>query len=115
MFLLSAEASVKQPLNDRVRGVVAEKLRAGSLWKKLARDLRVTDPVIDAIEEEEKGDSQECCSQALRKWRESNGACATNREVMICLTNMGYGNVNWHIMRELDLVSRENMPQAERS
>lgn len=112
-LLSSAEALVKQPANESVRGVVADKLRAGSLWKKLARDLNIRDPVIDAIEEEE-ADGQERCIASLRRWYENNGSSATSRELMLRLTNMGYGNVNWHIMRELGLVSRENMPPSDR-
>ena len=89
----------------------------GRLWKTFARDLipNVQDPVIDAIEEEENGNEKECCRVALRRWHEANGSKATNREVMRCLTNMGYASINWHIMKELGLVSLENMPESEKS
>ena len=97
--------------------MVAEKLQQGSSWKTLVRDLspKVPDPVIDAIEEEEQGRRKECCRVALKRWYQANTAQATIREVMRCLTNMGHANVNWHIMRELELVSLENMPEPERS
>lgn len=104
-----ARALVEQPPSESVCSVVAEKLKVGCLWKKLARDLKIPDSIIEATEKEEKGDKEECCRAVLR-WRKSNGSDATTREIMIWLTNMGYGSVNWHIMRELDLVARENMP-----
>ena len=106
---LLARALVEQPPSESVCSVVAEKLKVGCLWKKLARDLEMPDSIIEATEKKEKGDKKQCCRAALR-WGD-----ATTREIMIWLTNMGYGSVNWHIMRELDLVARENMPQSERS
>lgn len=114
-FSSSAKARVEHPPDESVRYLVAEKLRVGRLWKTLATRLKVKDAILDAIEYEERDNGQECCRKALRKWRESKGSAATTREIMICLTNMGYGNVNWHIMRELNLVARQNMPQSERS
>lgn len=112
----SAKEKINRSPCENIRAVVAEKLRMGCLWKTLARDLnpKVPDPVIEAIEEEENGDAKECCRVALRKWYEVNTSRATNREIMRCLTNMGYANVNWHIMRELHLVSLEDMPDSER-
>ena len=115
MFSLAQE-KINQPISDNVRYVVAEKLQQGSLWKALARDLnpKVPEPLIDAIQEEEQGRGKECCRVALLKWYQANTTQATNREVMRCLTNMGYAKVNWHIMKELGLVSMENMPESER-
>lgn len=109
-----AEALIKQPLNESVCRVVAEKLRAGCLWMKLARDLKVKDSIIYVIKKEERADGKGYCRAVLEKWCEINSPHATNRELMMCLTNMGYGSVNWHIMRELNLVAKENMPQSER-
>ena len=114
--LSPAEKLVKQPASESVRLVVAQKFKAGSLWKNLARHLKVKEAVIDAIEKEKEADGQECCIAALRKWYqpEKNGSNATSRELMLCLTNMRFGNVNWHIMRVLGLVSRDDMPPEER-
>ena len=107
---------INKPISDNVRSVVAERLQQGSLWKTLARDLnpKVPEPVIDAIQVEEQGRGKECCRVALLKWYRANTNQATIREVMRCLTNMGYAKVNWHIMNELGLVSLENMPESER-
>ena len=94
--------------------MVAEKLKFE--WKNFASELKppLNYGVIEAIEKEENGDGKQCCRKALRRWYENNGSEATNRQIMRCITNMGYANVNWHIMRELGLVSIENMPESER-
>ena len=84
----------------------------GCLWKKLASKLKVQWAIMENIEEEERGDGEECCRKALKRWRESNGSRATVRELMRCLTDMGYGIINWHIMKELNLVARENIPRS---
>ena len=86
----------------------------GSLWKKLASKLKVAWAIMENIEEEERGDGEECCRMALKRWREINGSRATVRELMRCLTDMGYGNINWHIMHELNLVARESIPPSVR-
>ena len=113
-FVLAAHEKVNQLPSDNVCSVVAEKVKME--WKTFAGDLRppLSQPVIEAIEVEENGNRKQCCRKALRRWYENNGSKATNREIMRCLTNMGYANVNWHIMRELGLVSGENMPESER-
>lgn len=94
--------------------LVAEKLKMGSLWKKLASKLKVAWAIMENIQEEERGDGEECCRKSLKSWRETNGSRATVRELMRCLTYMGYGTINWHIMKALNLVVRENMPQSVR-
>lgn len=113
-FVLAAYEEVNKPPSNNVFRVVAEKVKME--WKTFAGDLRppLSQPVIEAIEEEENGSGKECCRKALRKWYENNGSEATNRQIMRCLTNMGYANVNWHIMKDLGLVSIENMPESER-
>lgn len=113
-FVLAAHEKVNQLPSDNVCSVVAEKVKME--WKTFASDLRppLSQPVIEAIEEEENGNRKQCCRKALRRWYENNGSKATNRQIMRCLTNMGFANVNWRIMRELDLVSNENMPESER-
>ena len=104
---------IKKPPTEGVLDVIAEKLRTGSLWKKLASKLKIKRCVIANIQEDEE-DGQERCRAALETWRQNKGSSATSRELMLCLTNMGYGNVNWHIMIELNLVTRENIPPEER-
>ncbi|PFX12800.1 p53-induced protein with a death domain [Stylophora pistillata] len=111
--LIKAKALINQPPTEGVLNVVAEKLRTGSLWKKLASKLKIQQSVIDNIQEDEE-DVEERCREALKKWRQKKGEKASSREIMLCLTNMGYGNVNWHIMEELDLVTRDDMPPEER-
>ena len=113
-FVLAAYEKVHKPPSENVRLVVAERVKME--WKTFANDLRppLSQPVIDAIEEEENGNKKECCRKAMRRWYENNGSEATNRQIMRCLTNMGYANVNWHIMKDLDLVSVEDMPESER-
>ena len=104
---------IKKPPTEGVLDVIAEKLRTGSLWKKLASKLKIKRCVIANIQEDEE-DEQERCRAALEIWRQNKGSSATSRELMLCLTNMGYGNVNWHIMIELSLVTRDNIPPEER-
>ena len=112
-FFFSAKALIKKPPTEGVLDVIAEKLRTGSLWKKLASKLKFKRCVIANIQEDEE-DEQERCRAALEIWRQNKGSSATSRELMLCLTNMGYGNVNWHIMIELNLVTRDNIPPEER-
>ena len=84
-------------------------------WKTFASYLGLPQSVIEIIaEEEQRNGNLFQCRKALQEWYEKNGSKATNREIMRCLTNMGYANVNWQIMRELGLVSIENMPESER-
>jgi len=85
---------------------VAEKV--GSFWKKLARRLKVEEDVIDSIEKQRR-DCEDCCRMALKKWREVNDSEATIRALMCCLTEMGYSSINWHIMKELNLLTVEKM------
>ena len=112
-FFFSAKALIKKPPTEGVLDVIAEKLRTGSLWKKLASKLKFKRCVIANIQEDEE-DEQERCRAALEIWRQNKGSSATSKELMLCLTNMGYGNVNWHIMIELNLVTRDNIPPEER-
>ena len=112
-FFFSAKALIKKPPTEGVLDVIAEKLRTGSLWKKLASKLKIKRCVIANIQEDEV-DGQERCRAALEIWRQNKGSSATSKELMLCLTNMGYGNVNWHIMIELNLVTRDNIPPEER-
>ena len=65
---------------------------------------------MDSIEEERQ-DCEDCCRMALKKWSEVNGSRATIRALMWCLTDMGYSSINWHIMKELNLLTVEKMQQ----
>ena len=112
-FFFSAKALIQEPPTEGVLDVIAEKLRTGPLWKKFARELEIKQCVIANIQGEEE-DGQERCRAALETWLQNKGSKATSRELMLCLTNMGYGNVNWHIMIKLDLVTRDNIPPEER-
>ena len=112
-FVLAAYKKVNEPPSDSVCLIVAEKVNLE--WKPFASYLGLPQSVIKNIAEEEKRNGNLFqCRKALSEWYEKNGSKATNREIMRCLTNMGYANVNWHIMRELGLVSIENMPESER-
>ena len=112
LFLSSAKAVVSISPDESLCSLVAEKLKMGCLWKKLSSKLKVRWAIMESIQEEERGDGEECCRNALKKWRESNGSKATVRELMSCLTDMGYGNINWYIMKKLKLVAREDIPQS---
>ena len=94
--------------DESLRSLIAEKV--GRLWRKLASKLNVKENVMDSIEEERR-DCEDCCRMALKKWRESNGSLATVRELMRCLTDMGSSDINWHIMKELNLLTVEKMQQ----
>ena len=115
LFLSSAKAAVSISPDESLCSLVAEKLKMGCLWKKLSSKLKVPWAIMENIQEEERGDGEECCRKALKRWRESNGSQATVRELMSCLTDMGYGNINWYIMKKLKLVEREHIPQSVRS
>ena len=112
LFSSSAKALISISPDESLCSLVAEKLKMGCLWKKLASKLKVAWAIMENIQEEERGDGEECCRMALKRWCETSGSRATVRELMRCLTDMGYGNVNWHIMKELNLVTRENIPQS---
>jgi len=94
--------------DESLRSLVAEKV--GRLWRKLASKLKVKEAVMDSIEEE-RADCEDCCRMTLKRWRGSSGSRATVRELMWCLTDMGYSIINWHIMKELNLLTVEKMQQ----
>ena len=94
--------------DESLRSLVAEKV--GHSWRTLASKLKVKEDVMDSIEDERR-DCKDCCRMALKTWRDSNGSRATVRELMWCLTDMGASIINWHIMKELDLLTVEKMQQ----
>ena len=85
-------------------------------WRTLAGDLwpKIKDDEINAIEVDRGRCPKECCRAVLQKWSQKYTSSATYKELMRCLTNMGLANVNWIIMRELELVKLENIPLSER-
>ena len=103
-----ARELVSNPPDESLRSLVAEKV--GRSWRKLASKLRVKEAVMDNIEDE-RGDYEDCCRMALKTWIESSGSQATVRELMWCLTGMGYSIINWHIMKELNLLTGEKLKQ----
>ncbi|XP_066266025.1 FAS-associated death domain protein-like [Branchiostoma lanceolatum] len=46
-------------------------------WKKIAREIGLTDPEIDAIEDCERANLHEKVYQTFRRWRMKNGRRAT--------------------------------------
>ncbi|XP_068705826.1 uncharacterized protein [Montipora foliosa] len=112
--LLEARAKIKEPIMDHrnICDVVADEIPEGFAWKTLARRLKPPIPecAIDEVLEAEGGSPKECCRIALRRWYQRFTAQATSQELMRCLTNMGFASLNWHIMKELDLVSFKDMP-----
>ncbi|XP_068705849.1 uncharacterized protein [Montipora capricornis] len=111
--LLEARAKINEPINyhRNICDVVADKI-PGFAWKTLARDLKPQIPeyAIGEILEAEGQSPKECCRIVLRTWYQRFTSKATSQELMRCLTNMGFANLNWHIMKELGLVSFEDMP-----
>ena len=111
-----AQNKINAPINDRVCDVVADRFQCGTSWKTLAGGLqpKIEDGVIDDIEEDKGQCPKECCRAMLKTWYQRRPRSATSKELMRCLTNMGLANVNWQIMRELELVKLENIPLSER-
>ena len=107
-FIFSAQALVNTSPGESLRSLVAENV--GRLWRKLASKLKVKEAVMDSIEKE-RGHCEDCCRMALKRWCEVNGSRATVRELMSCLTDIGCSNINWHIMKELNLLTMEKMQQ----
>ncbi|KAJ7375910.1 hypothetical protein OS493_038125 [Desmophyllum pertusum] len=87
--------------ND-VLHIVSEKVR--HCWKKLARELNITEENIDRISEDENNDGLECCHKALQTWRQENGEEATIRKLMIALNKAGFADVNSDVIKCLSLV-----------
>ncbi|XP_068705853.1 uncharacterized protein [Montipora capricornis] len=113
--LLEARAKINEQISCRICDVVAEKMQKGTSWITLARDLEPKIPESDIVElQENEVSPKECCRFALRKWYQRFTSQATSQELMRCLTNMGFANFNWHIMKELGLVSYEDIPESER-
>ena len=93
--------------NADVKKIVSEKVEYH--WKNLARELGLTDGIIDAIFVEEKDNCEECCYQVLQKWYEENGEMATIRRVMVTLTRIGLADINNDIVDCLNLRRLDQM------
>ena len=109
-FIFLAQALVNTSPNESLRSLVAEKV--GRSWRTLASKLKVKEHIMDSIEEERR-DCENCCRTALKKWSESSGSQATVRELMWCLTDMGYSIINWHIMKELNLLKVAKVEESK--
>ena len=111
-----AKKKIDARISDRVCDVVADRFQGGTSWRILAGDLwpKIKDDEINAIEVDRGRCPKECCRAMLQKWSQKYTSSATYKELMRCLTNMGFANVNWIIMRELELVKLENIPLSER-
>ena len=96
--------------------MVADRFQCGTSWRTLAGDLqpKIEDGVIDTIEEDKGRCPKECCRVVLQKWYQKCTSSATSKEFMRCLTNMGFANVSWQIMRELGPVKLKNIPLSAR-
>ena len=111
-----AKKKIDARISDRVCDVVADRFQCGISWRTLAGDLqpKIQNDEINTIEEDRERCPKECCRAVLQKWSQKYTISATYKELMRCLTNMGLANVNWIIMRELELVKLENIPLSER-
>ncbi|XP_015775019.1 PREDICTED: uncharacterized protein LOC107353211 [Acropora digitifera] len=116
VFISEAKKKIDARISDRVCDVVADRFQRGTSWRILAGDLwpKIKDDEINAIEVDRGRCPKECCRAVLQKWSQKYTISATYKELMRCLTNMGLANVNWIIMRELELVKLENIPLSER-
>ena len=77
--------------------------KVGSQWKRLARQLQLG-KVVDNLSEEENEDCERCY-KALERWCQVNGEEATIRKLMTALTKTGLAEVNYDVMRCLELLS----------
>ncbi|XP_022805167.1 uncharacterized protein LOC111342359 [Stylophora pistillata] len=89
--------------NRKVRKIVSEKVEHN--WKRLARELGLTDGIIEAISEEKQNECGECCYKALQTWCENKGASATIRKVMVALNRIGLADINNDIVDCLNLTT----------
>ena len=62
-------------------------VRLGKNWKNLGRMLRVSDPTIDNIEQENPGDQVERAYKVLQKWKESSCSEIVNAETLFDTLN----------------------------
>ena len=112
VFVLLGKDAVCKSLqtNWEVKKIVSEKVEHH--WKRLARELGLTDGKIDAISKEEHNECGECCYIALQIFCEENGASATIRRVMVALTRIGLVDINNDIVDCLKLRRRARPDQS---
>ena len=76
--------------------------KVGHCWKKLAREINLTEGKIEEIAHEEY-DHQERCHKALQIWYQENGEEATIRKLMLALNKTGLAEVNKDVINCLGL------------
>ena len=105
-FVLIAYDKVIVPLKKESGVIKKVSQKVESSWKKLARELELTDGQINNISEDEKeSDDEERCYATLQTWCKQEGEGATVRKLMIALTRIGKAEVNNDIMKCLDLLN----------
>ncbi|XP_035658809.1 uncharacterized protein LOC118404008 [Branchiostoma floridae] len=62
-------------------------------WKEVSRMLGLSEPDIAALDKEHRGDTTECCRQALNLWVRDNGRAATPAALMEGLVAARFQNV----------------------
>ena len=109
LYALLGKVAVCKSLktNADVKKIVSEKVEYH--WKNLARELGLTDGIIDAISVEEQDKCEECCYKVLQKWCEGNGETAAIRRVMVALTRIGLADINNDIVDCLNLRRLDQM------
>ena len=94
-------------VDQEIMKLVSSEANACKHWRPLARELRVKDAVIDAIEEEraQLQNIQECCHQSLVKWQQKNASHATIRKLLKALTQVGLSEVALKLSKKIMPVS----------
>ena len=65
----------------------------GNKWRDLARQLKFTEAVIDAIESDKGASTNECCIAVIVKWIKQEGEDATVEKFAGVLITIGLRNV----------------------
>ena len=73
------------------KGLLSEEI--GNKWRGLARQLKFTEAVIDAIESEKGPSTNECCIAVIVRWTKQKGDDATVEKFAEALTKIGLKSV----------------------
>ena len=73
------------------KGLLSEEI--GNKWRGLARQLKFTEAVIDAIESEKGPSTNECCIAVIVRWTKQKGDDATVEKFAEALTKIGLRSV----------------------
>ena len=73
------------------KGLLSEEI--GNKWRGLARQLKFTEAVIDAIESDKGPSTNECCITVIVKWINQKGEDATVGKFAEALKKIGLRNV----------------------